>query len=101
MGQRIPKRPHERHTSSGHAPDAVPSSAVGGVLSGLHPQEYPPEDRNKKALAVVNRVRDKLTGRDFGPNFCLNVQGQVDLLIRQATSNENLCQCYIGWCPFW
>jgi hypothetical protein len=25
------------------------------------------------------------------------VQKQVDLLIQQATSNENLCQCYIGW----
>jgi hypothetical protein len=27
----------------------------------------------------------------------LTVQKQVDLLIQQATSNENLCQCYIGW----
>jgi FKBP12-rapamycin complex-associated protein len=25
----------------------------------------------------------------------------VDKLIAQATSVENLCQHYIGWCSFW
>ncbi|XP_063829680.1 serine/threonine-protein kinase mTOR [Ostrinia nubilalis] len=63
----------------------------------------PPEPSlNKRALAIVNRVRDKLTGRDF-PHIdeALTVHKQVDLLIQQATSNENLCQCYVGWCPFW
>ncbi|XP_046427062.1 serine/threonine-protein kinase mTOR [Neodiprion fabricii] len=60
-----------------------------------------PEALNKKALAIINRVRDKLTGRDFSHDEMLNVQQQVDLLIQQATNNENLCQCYIGWCPFW
>merc|ERR1719266_684426 len=60
-----------------------------------------PEALNKKALDIVQRVRDKLTGKDFDPNECLDVADQVDLLIRQATNNENLCQCYIGWCPFW
>ncbi|XP_063386567.1 serine/threonine-protein kinase mTOR [Cydia fagiglandana] len=57
---------------------------------------------NKRALGIVNRVRDKLTGRDF-PHIdeTVSVQKQVELLIQQATSNENLCQCYIGWCPFW
>ncbi|XP_058788970.1 serine/threonine-protein kinase mTOR isoform X2 [Phymastichus coffea] len=60
-----------------------------------------PEALNKKALQIINRVRDKLTGRDFSHEETLTVQRQVDLLIRQATNNENLCQCYIGWCPFW
>eukprot|EP00501_MAST-03F_sp_TOSAG23-6_P002180 GSMAST32.ASY1.ANO1.2280.1 assembled CDS len=31
----------------------------------------------------------------------LSVEKQVDKLIKQATSKDNLCQCYIGWCPFW
>jgi FKBP12-rapamycin complex-associated protein len=66
--------------------------AVGGQQS---------EGLNKKALDIVQRVRDKLTGRDFNPKDCLSVKDQVDLLICQATNNENLCQCYIGWCPFW
>jgi serine/threonine-protein kinase mTOR len=61
----------------------------------------PQEGLNKKALAVVNRVRDKLTGRDFDASVTLDVAQQIDLLIKQATSHENLCQCYIGWCPFW
>lgn len=65
--------------------------AVGGPEQGL----------NKKALDIVQRVRDKLTGRDFNPKDCLSVKDQVDLLICQATNNQNLCQCYIGWCPFW
>ncbi|XP_066601544.1 serine/threonine-protein kinase mTOR [Prorops nasuta] len=60
-----------------------------------------PEALNKKALTIINRVRDKLTGRDFSHEETLSVQRQVDLLIQQATNNENLSQCYIGWCPFW
>ena len=30
-----------------------------------------------------------------------SVHLQVNRLIKQATSHENLCQSYIGWCPFW
>uniref|UniRef100_UPI00358FB62C serine/threonine-protein kinase mTOR-like n=1 Tax=Myxine glutinosa TaxID=7769 RepID=UPI00358FB62C len=59
------------------------------------------EALNKKAISIINRVRDKLTGRDFSHEETLDVPIQVDLLIKQATSHENLCQCYIGWCPFW
>lgn len=36
-------------------------------------------------------------GRDFTSHNNLDVTTQVDLLIKQATSHENLCQCYIGW----
>lgn len=57
-----------------------------------------PEALNKKALTIITRVRDKLTGRDFSHEETLSVRQQVDLLIQQATNNENLCQCYIGWC---
>jgi FKBP12-rapamycin complex-associated protein len=69
-------------------------------------EQYPegqsaPEATNAKAVSVVQRVREKLTGRDFDTNVSLDVPRQVDLLIQQATSHENLCQCYIGWCPFW
>merc|ERR1712025_376996 len=60
-----------------------------------------PEALNKKALDIVQRVRDKLTGKDFNTEESLEVCQQVELLINQATSHENLCQCYIGWCPFW
>ncbi|XP_028518839.1 serine/threonine-protein kinase mTOR isoform X1 [Exaiptasia diaphana] len=62
---------------------------------------HKPEALNKKALDIITRVRDKLTGRDFAKRNTLEVPSQVELLIKQAVSHENLCQCYIGWCPFW
>ncbi|EGG01362.1 uncharacterized protein MELLADRAFT_117828 [Melampsora larici-populina 98AG31] len=56
---------------------------------------------NDKALMVVNRVEQKLTGRDFKPNEELSVADQVNKLIQKAVSAENLAQCFTGWCPFW
>ncbi|XP_023161122.1 serine/threonine-protein kinase Tor [Drosophila hydei] len=55
---------------------------------------------NSKASMVIQRVNRKLTGTDFQMPE-MTEQQQVELLIQQATNNENLCQCYIGWCPFW
>ncbi|KIK95251.1 hypothetical protein PAXRUDRAFT_33077 [Paxillus rubicundulus Ve08.2h10] len=59
------------------------------------------EVRNERALLVYNRVQHKLAGKDFDPDAPLDVPGQVDKLIIQATSLENLCQCFSGWCAFW
>lgn len=56
---------------------------------------------NDKALTVVNRVEQKLTGRDFKPTEELSVADQVNKLIQKAVSAENLAQCFTGWCPFW
>lgn len=56
---------------------------------------------NEKALKVVRRVQDKLTGTDFPDRANdlepLDVSDQVQRLIVQATSVENLCQLFIGW----
>uniref|UniRef100_A0A0K0D0A5 Non-specific serine/threonine protein kinase n=1 Tax=Angiostrongylus cantonensis TaxID=6313 RepID=A0A0K0D0A5_ANGCA len=49
---------------------------------------------------VIDRIKQKLTGSEFG-NGEVDVQEQIDRLVEQATLHENLCQCYIGWCPFW
>jgi phosphatidylinositol kinase/protein kinase (PI-3 family) len=61
------------------------------------------ETLNQKALKVIRRVEDKLTGTDFSDcdDKPLDVADQVQRLIVQATSIENLCQLYIGWCSFW
>ncbi|KAH9125082.1 hypothetical protein LEN26_008116 [Aphanomyces euteiches] len=58
---------------------------------------------NKKAVTVIRRVQSKLTGRDFfgDDKEPLDVAAQVQRLIIQATSHENLCQSYLGWGPFW
>lgn len=42
---------------------------------------------------------DLTIGRDFKPTLELNVPTQVDKLIEQAHSLENLCILYVGWCP--
>ena len=42
-------------------------------------------------------VQDGLLGNSESDT----VQSQVQRLILQACSHENLCQSYIGWCPFW
>lgn len=64
-------------------------------------EELPQTELNKKALKIKSRINDKLKGNDFLGHSNLSVEDQVQLLINQSTSNENLCQCYIGWCPFW
>ncbi|KAG8529931.1 uncharacterized protein KY384_005412 [Bacidia gigantensis] len=78
----------------------------------LAPQDGQPSDtrdernayaeiQNARAVQVLERVRDKLTGKDFGGKEELGVEKQVSKLIAQATNVENLCQHYIGWCSFW
>lgn len=79
-----------------------PSILEGGILDAQ--QGVPNEGReaqNARALQVLARVKEKLTGRDFKPHEELNVSDQVDKLLAQATSVENICQHWIGWCSFW
>ena len=77
-------------TNSSAAPD-------GNGINGA--QET--ESQNARAVEVLDRVQQKLTGRDFKNNEELDVINQVNKLIVEATKLENLCQHYIGWCSFW
>lgn len=78
---------------------------------------------NERAVAVMARMSDKLTGRDFSSGSALagagsstqhgseqlasgdvrdaqpalSVKVQVQKLILQARSHENLCQNYVGY----
>jgi FKBP12-rapamycin complex-associated protein len=79
-----------------------PSILDGGILDvqeGIPPEAR--EAQNARAVQVLARVKEKLTGRDFKPTEELNVSDQVDKLLAQATSVENICQHWIGWCSFW
>ncbi|CAB40167.2 TORC1 serine/threonine protein kinase Tor2 [Schizosaccharomyces pombe] len=89
-----------------------PNTLLGETIDGLHrkrlneegitlEERQKPEILNQRAITVLNRVSNKLTGRDFKPQQQLDVPSQVEKLILQATSIENLCLCYIGWCSFW
>jgi FKBP12-rapamycin complex-associated protein len=83
-------RTRARTNSSAIAPD-------GAQMNGA--QEA--ESQNARAVEVLDRVQQKLTGRDFKNNEELDVVNQVNKLIIEATKLENLCQHYIGWCSFW
>jgi FKBP12-rapamycin complex-associated protein len=72
----------------------------GSMANGNAPNEMA-EVQNARAVEVLDRVAQKLTGRDFKPDDELTVNEQVDKLINEATKLENLCQHYIGWCSFW
>ncbi|KAI8062483.1 armadillo-type protein [Gongronella butleri] len=97
----------ERSTSEDLAEDGHRNFSVSRRLNRIEVEAVAnenagqPEMLNTRAVAVVNRVSNKLTGRDFNPRVTLDIPTQVDKLIQQATSLENLCQCYIGWCAFW
>eukprot|EP00172_Hildenbrandia_rubra_P000040 Plantae.Rhodophyta-Hildenbrandia_rubra.ctg10178.p1 GENE.Plantae.Rhodophyta-Hildenbrandia_rubra.ctg10178~~Plantae.Rhodophyta-Hildenbrandia_rubra.ctg10178.p1 ORF type:complete len:1219 (-),score=182.70 Plantae.Rhodophyta-Hildenbrandia_rubra.ctg10178:1597-4974(-) len=55
---------------------------------------------NKRALKAIDRVKDKLYGREFGCGV-VSPEDQVVRIVADATSVENLCQHFVGWCPFW
>jgi serine/threonine-protein kinase mTOR len=86
------------------APGGPPSSRSRARTNSTSVAENGPDQtelQNEKAVQVLNRVKEKLTGRDFKPDEELTYILQVDKLLIEATKLENLCQHYIGWCSFW
>ena len=97
-------QPFPRHRRPSILSDAI----TGGALDTTADAEV----KNARAVQVLARVKEKLTGKDFKPGRDagegvvgvgggLMVSEQVDRLIQQATSVENLSQHYVGWCSFW
>jgi FKBP12-rapamycin complex-associated protein len=74
------------------------STAQGGPVNVEGDMQ---ETQNERAMQVLNRVKEKLTGHDFKRDEELTYIVQVDKLLVEATKLENLCQHYIGWCSFW
>jgi phosphatidylinositol kinase/protein kinase (PI-3 family) len=83
----------------GSLPCAVQFVAIAqaGAQAGVS------KDLMDKAQDVMIRMLNKLEGKDFRTDrsAALSTSDQVAKLISRATSNELLCQSYIGWCPFW
>ena len=63
--------------------------------------EIESEELNRIAKIVLERIEHKLSGTDFSPDIIFDVKYQVQRLINEAVSYENLAQSYLGWCPFW
>ncbi|KAL1521017.1 hypothetical protein AB1Y20_022574 [Prymnesium parvum] len=71
-----------------------------------HMQEQSHKDEkllNARAIKVLRRIRSKLVGTDFKTEEKVAEfpQMQVNRLIREARSHENLCQMFLGWNAFW
>ncbi|TKA63316.1 hypothetical protein B0A55_12457 [Friedmanniomyces simplex] len=77
------------------------AAAAAQNNGGLPADPVEKEVQNARALQVLSRVKEKLTGRDFKKATELPVEEQVEKLLSEATNLENLCQHYIGWCSFW
>ncbi len=58
------------------------------------------QEKNQHAVTVWKRVRAKLEGRDGDSARRLTVPDQVEWVIREATSAENLAVMYEGWIPW-
>ncbi|CAN6303617.1 unnamed protein product [Urochloa humidicola] len=56
--------------------------------------------KNPFALSILKQVEHKLHGRDIDGTRSLNISEQVDYLLKQATSIDNLCNMYEGWTPW-
>jgi FKBP12-rapamycin complex-associated protein len=90
-------------TAPGGPPASRPRARTNSTTQGpgnMEPQDVQ-ETQNARAMHVLNRVKEKLTGHDFKPDEELTYIVQVDKLLIEATKLENLCQHYIGWCSFW
>lgn len=80
-------------------PLSVPlSSSVMSVTRRRSIESMSHDDRalNERAISVLRRVKAKLVGSDF-QEVRVDVSTQVDLLLKEAQSNMNLCQLYVGW----
>ena len=62
------------------------------------------QEKNVHALTVLRRVKCKLDGRDKWPGkereAKQSVVEQVEMVIKQATSLDNMCLLYEGWAPW-
>ncbi|ERL94616.1 hypothetical protein D910_11893 [Dendroctonus ponderosae] len=62
------------------------------------------EKVNEQALEHIKNIELRLQGkvktRSRTMSQCLSIEGQIEHLINEAKSSDNLCQMYIGWGPY-
>ncbi|WOK92232.1 serine/threonine-protein kinase SMG1-like isoform X1 [Canna indica] len=56
--------------------------------------------KNAYALTVLKQIEFKIDGRGIEDLRSVEVSEQVDHLLKQATSIDNLCNMYEGWTPW-
>ena len=102
IGELEPSQSQQMRGGGSYRARRMSTTLDGGILDPQTTSESDNNEvQNERALKVLDRVKVKLTGRDFRTDEELDVEKQVAKLIGQATNVENLCQHYIGWCSFW
>jgi phosphatidylinositol kinase/protein kinase (PI-3 family) len=61
---------------------------IHGLMAARSPEE------------ALSSIQHKIKGIRYQESIPLSVSGQVEYLLLQATSDENLSKMYIGWAPF-
>ncbi|KAL3350657.1 hypothetical protein AABB24_023203 [Solanum stoloniferum] len=80
--------------------DRVEDAAHETSLINVEAANRTTRGKNSYALSILRRVEMKLDGRDVADNREISVAEQVDYLLKQATSVDNLCNMYEGWTPW-
>ena len=83
------------HTSVAAAASAAAAAAAAGAAGGDNATGM-----REAAERTLARIRQKLQGYEDPNDSALSVEGQVGLLISQATSEENLHKIFAGWAPW-
>lgn len=84
--------PSEACSASNHkckSPNSNEATGIAGTPNVEGPQSSG-SAKNNTSITNMVKAREPLV-----------VKEQVDRIIRQAVSNENLCQSFSGWCAFW
>jgi len=79
---------------------ALAGSMAGSVID-IEAGSVLESEHTTAQSAAITRIRNKLNGDDFDGEQRLGVEEQVQKLIEEATSPENLSKSFKGWCPFW
>ena len=100
-----------RADGDGAAGAPVAAGSCGSVSAGAGASTFtsanvkgPKQERNVHALTVLRRIKCKLDGKDRWPGrereTRQSVSEQVESVIKQACSPENLSMMYEGWCAW-
>jgi len=97
---------HDEGPLPGAVPQLLRRTDLVNAIETYGMEDETNEALNERAVSVMQRMSAKLTGRD-GEHHHVDsmlpdsVEVQVQRLIVEATSAENLSVSYVGWCPWW
>lgn len=85
--------------------ETVASSTVDKTIKGFSLSDFSMEEktfvlfseRNKYAVEICKRIRDKLDGFDPDASTSSSISEQVRYTIHEATDLDNLATLYEGW----